>query len=81
MRIRELLTPKRICVFFIAVAVYCLLFLILYNMLIFGDFDIGDNLVDNLQVFLRNALMVLLNAVADVFIVFINQPRGFLQRG
>lgn len=76
-RIRELLTPKRICVFFIAVAVYCLLFLILYNMLIFGDFDIGDNLVENLRVFLRNALMVLLNAVANVFIVFINQPRGF----
>lgn len=69
-RIQELLTPKRICVFFIAVAVYCLLFVIFYNTLVYGKFELYDSFKDTLVGMLSNFVPMLVIATCNVLILF-----------
>lgn len=76
-RIQELLTPKRICVFFIAVAVYCLLFLVFYNYLVRGDFELYDSFWQTVRGLLRNFIPTLIVAFSNVLIVFSRPAKSF----
>ena len=77
MRIQELLTPKRICVFFIAVAVYCLLFLLFYNIMVHGGVVLDGSAWDIIRAVLRNYIPILVNAACNVFVVFTRPVSNF----